>query len=614
MKDRVELYRQRMQLAEAEAARLAGRSRLVSNLRGLSFGGAVVSSIAAVAGESSGIWIPLALGTLAAFIVLLIVHSRVLDAEDLAVRRVDVNRDALARLTHEFGSLSDTGEGLAPAEHAYAADLDLFGSASLFQRLSVARTRFGRERLAELLLNPATLEQARSRQAAIRALSEDLELRQRFEAHALGIAGTRREKDSKIRVRSAPDPEPLLRWVESEPTLVNDALAVWGSRLLPPITLTTLLGYFAFEMSGVYVGVALAVQALIAMRAGRETQRVFSAVSASEGAFLRYGTLLSIIEGLQTEEPLLRSMRDRLNTDAGAPSAAMARFRRWVGWFDLRHNGLVHPFANLLLLWDIHCTLGLERWQRAAGRQLRQWFDVIGWFEALSSLASFAGDEPGVTYPELVDGPATFDASALDHPLLEPSRRVANDVLLPGPGSALLITGSNMSGKSTLLRAMGLSTVLSLAGAPVVASRLRISRLTLCTSIRISDSLERGISHFYAEITRLKAVVDAAAGADPVLFLLDEVLHGTNSRERQIGARWLLAELLKRGALGAISTHDQELCLLPDDLMEKVRLVHLRESVQNGQMTFDYKVYPGPVISGNALRLMRQVGLDVPLE
>ena len=185
---------------------------------------------------------------------------------------------------------------------------------------------------------------------------------------------------------------------------------------------------------------------------------------------------------------------------------------------------------------------------------------------------------------------------------------------ISGPVHALGVTGSNMSGKSTLLRAMGITTVLALAGAPVTAGRLRISRLTLCTSIRVADSLERGISHFFAEILRLKSVVDAANGSSPVLFLLDEVLHGTNSRERQIGARWLLAELLRRGALGAISTHDQELCRLPEELMQRVALVHLRESVVNGQMTFDYKVYPGPVVSGNALRLMRQVGLDIPLE
>jgi DNA mismatch repair ATPase MutS len=296
------------------------------------------------------------------------------------------------------------------------------------------------------------------------------------------------------------------------------------------------------------------------------------------------------------------------------PSQTMQRFKRLVGWFDLRHNGLLHPIVNLLTLWDIHCTLALERWQTEAGKRLRSWFGVIGWFEALSSLAAFAREEPGAVFPELVSGPATFRAEALGHPLIEPSRRVANDVTLATPGSALLVTGSNMSGKSTLLRAMGLATVLALSGAPVVAVRFSVSRLALTTSIRIADSLEAGVSHFYAEVAKLKTVVDVAKGPDPALFLLDEILHGTNSRERQIGARWLLAEMLRLGAIGAVSTHDQELCQLPEALMASVRLVHLRESVKDGNMTFDYKVYPGPVTSGNALRLMRSVGLDVPLE
>jgi len=176
------------------------------------------------------------------------------------------------------------------------------------------------------------------------------------------------------------------------------------------------------------------------------------------------------------------------------------------------------------------------------------------------------------------------------------------------------MTGSNMSGKSTLLRAMGLAGVMALAGAPVCAVQLRMSRSVVRTSIRIRDSLERGVSHFYAELSKLKAVLEATAAPGPVLFLLDEILHGTNSRERQIGARWLLSELIARGAIGAATTHDMGLTRLPDDLMRRVELRHFRESVREGQMTFDYMLRPGPVTSGNALRLMRRLGLSVPLE
>jgi DNA mismatch repair ATPase MutS len=292
----------------------------------------------------------------------------------------------------------------------------------------------------------------------------------------------------------------------------------------------------------------------------------------------------------------------------------MKEFRNWVGWFDLKHNGLVHPFANALLLWDIHCVLRLERWQRMAGRSARGWFDALGEVEALSSLAGLAHDEPGFAFAEVVEDGACFEVTALGHPLIDAGQRVTNDVALSGPGSVFLVTGSNMSGKSTLLRSMGLAAVMALSGAPVCAQRLRMSRCAVRTSIRVADSLERGISHFYAELRKLKAVLSATDGELPVLFLLDEILHGTNSRERQIGARWLLSELMARGALGAASTHDMGLTRLPEELQDRIQLVHFRENVEAGAMTFDYQLRSGPVMAGNALRLMRAVGLDVPLE
>ncbi len=608
-----ELYSARAKRFQADVERLSARSHLMSNLRGLCFGSGSLCAIAAAAGAPSQIFAPLALVLFLAFAVLIVLHGRVLDALDLAERWVDVNRDAESRLAHSWENLTDQGEGLAPPEHGYAGDLDIFGKGSLFQRLNVARTRFGRERLASLLLEPRGVAEARALQGAVRALSQDLELRQRLEAHALGVVGPRRGRDTARRVRNAPNPAPLLAWAAEEPTLVHDALSVWGARIVPALTLASGVAAFGFGRSTLPLFASLLLAALILVRSARETRRVFSAVSATEGAFLRYGTLLEIIEQSVTDEPLLRRERERLTTGAGLPSRAMARFRSIVGWFDMRHN-ILYPFFNLLTLWDVHCTLALEKWQRSVGKHLKDWFEVIGWYEALSSLGSFAADEPGAIYPELHETTTLFRAEGLAHPLLHPERRVANDVVLPTAGTALLVTGSNMSGKSTLLRSMGVSTVLAMCGAPVVARRFELGPLRVATSIRVADSLEQGVSHFLAEVNKLKRVVVAAREHAPVLFLLDEILHGTNSRERQIGARWVLAELLREGALGAVSTHDQELCQLPPNLMDRVRLVHLRESVENGRMTFDYKVYPGPVTSGNALRLMQLVGLDVPLE
>jgi hypothetical protein len=472
MNERKQLYQSLAQKWAKEAERLGARSRLISNLRGLCFGSALIAAVAAIAGADAGLYVPIALALLAAFFGFVVAHGRVIDAFDLAERWVDVNRDAESRLEHRWDNLPDTGEGLASPEHVYAADLDVFGRGSLFQRLCVARTRFGRERLAELLLQPAELPEIARRQSAVRALGDQLELRQRFEAHALGMLRAGRKGTASARVRSAPNPAPLLAWAESEPELLTDRLTVWGSRLLPPLTLAAFVARYAFGRPALPIAICVVLQLVVLVRSLRATQRAFRAVSVTEGAFLRYGTLLEIIEQHTTSDPLLVELKQRLDTQAGAPSLAMTRFRRLVGWFDLRHNPLVHPFVNLLLLWDVHCTLALERWQRATGKHLRDWFEVIGWFEALASLAAFAADEPGATYPELSPGPALFQAEGLCHPLIHADRRVANDVLLPAPGNALLVTGSNMSGKSTLLRAMGVSTVLALTGGGTAPARV----------------------------------------------------------------------------------------------------------------------------------------------
>jgi DNA mismatch repair ATPase MutS len=279
---------------------------------------------------------------------------------------------------------------------------------------------------------------------------------------------------------------------------------------------------------------------------------------------------------------------------------------------------MAYPFINAILLWDLHCTRALEKWKTDVKDEVERWFEVIGEFEAISSLAGLHADEPRSCVPVIEENAAGksayFQASGLGHPLLPPRGRVENDVESLSVGHALLVTGSNMSGKSTFLRSLGVNAVLAFAGGPALATRLSLPVCQLGTSIRISDSLKSGVSHFYAEVQKLAHVVQLTEqGKYPVLFLLDEVLHGTNSRERQIGARWVLAELLKRGAFGVITTHDMELCRLPDELMSRVRKHHFREIVQNGEMSFDYTLRSGPVTSGNALRLMHRVGLKVPL-
>lgn len=618
--ERAKLYDERAAQFAAEAERLAARSRLLSNLRGVSFAVMVIAALVEAFSDAERMGAAVALAGAAAFAFFVFRHGRVIRLEDEALRWERVNRNAKARVTDAWLELPDDGTAFAkePAS-AYADDLDLFGRGSLFQRVCTARTGFGQRALARLLTSTSSLEQVAERQEAARGLAPELETRQRLEALAMAVVGPAQSEASRAGYATrptahvVPDAEPLLAWAEGEPVLIGRPLLVWTARLLPPVTIAALVTAWVIDVPAWVWGAPLALQVILGYRTRAETTHVFNAVSATEGAFLRYGPMLELFEKLDVGSALLQRLQTEALSGEQRPSEAMRDFEKGVGWFELRHNGLVHPFVNALTLWDIHCVLLLERWQRRSGKVVRRWFEALAELEALCSMAALAHDEPDFAFAEVEPG-AKFVAEGLGHPLIAPGQRVTNEVDLAEPGTALLVTGSNMSGKSTLLRAIGLAAVLAYAGGPVCAHRLRLGRMRVGTSIRIRDSLERGVSHFYAELAKLKAVLDATNGEEPVLFLLDEILHGTNSLERQVGARWVLSELLRRGAMGAVSTHDMELCRLTGELAERVRQVHFREGVQGGEMTFDYKMRSGPVTAGNALRLMRIVGLEVPLE
>ena len=617
---RAELYLARRERYEAEATQLEKKSRLISNFRGLSFGVSVICLLFAVFSDAGSI-VAVAAGVSAVvFFVLVFVHARVIEEEELARRWAYVNQLSQQRVSGQTDLLEETGERFLTPDHPYAGDLDLFGQGSLFQRINAAHTRFGQATLADFLLLAASREEILHRQEAARQLSQRLDDRQRLEAHALGL--TRSSHDTPALAR-APDPETLLRWAESQPQL--EPVSRW-QLIAKGLPLLTLLGW-AYSMfadaSNLFWVLPVTAQVLVNFSIRPGIAQTFAAVTSSEAIFARFGPMLEVLEQLDADTPLIRSLRAQLTNDQPessdrgeqlSPSEAMKRFAKLVGWFELRLNGVVHPFINALVLWDLNCCLALERWQRQYGGATRRWFEALGELEALSSLAGMAYDHPDHCWPEISDSNMVYQAEGLSHPLIRPEVRVPNDVALDDETKALLVTGSNMSGKSTLLRSMGLAAVMALSGAPVCARRLSISTLNVQTSMRISDSLEQGVSHFYAELKRIKGVLSATAGELPVLFLLDEILHGTNSIERQIGARWIFSQLLQARALGAISTHDSALCEFDAVWMKHVAQVHLRETVENGSMTFDYKLRPGPVRGGNALRLMRSVGLEVPLQ
>jgi DNA mismatch repair ATPase MutS len=321
--------------------------------------------------------------------------------------------------------------------------------------------------------------------------------------------------------------------------------------------------------------------------------------------------LIQRIEAEQFQAPLLRHLLERLRAGNLSAAAQIRRLGRWVEMLGMSSHSLM-KIVEWALLWRLQVAFAIESWRRASGPHIGEWIKALGEFEALSALGSLAFERPAWNFPELLaTNQATFVAAALCHPLIEESRAVANDVSLDGAPRLLIVSGSNMSGKSTLLRAIGLNTVLAWAGAPVPAAQLRLSPLATGASIRVTDSLQDNRSRFFAEITRLRQIVDLTRDGQPVLFLLDELLSGTNSHDRRIGAAGLVKGLLRGNTIGLLTTHDLALAEIASDLASAAANVHFEDRILDGQMQFDYRLHPGVVTHSNALELMRTLGLEV---
>ena len=306
----------------------------------------------------------------------------------------------------------------------------------------------------------------------------------------------------------------------------------------------------------------------------------------------------------------LTSLRRDLDTAGVHASVAIGRLHRLVELHDWQHNQFFAPLAAALL-WGTHLAWAIEGWRRLHGAHVRTWLGTVGEFEALSSLSAYRYEHPEDVWPEIVAEGAGFDGVGVGHPLLPARRMVSNDIRLRGDTRLLVVSGSNMSGKSTVLRTVGVNAVLALAGAPVRATSLRMTPLSIGATLRIQDSLQEGRSRFFAEITRIRELADAARGPVPLLFLLDELFHGTNSHDRLVGASGVLRSLLDRGAIGMITTHDLALTAVADALSPRAANVHFEDHFEGGEIQFDYRMKPGPVTRSNALALMRAVGLDV---
>jgi hypothetical protein len=597
-------YRERLRAREATLAELEARDTNFSRARLAVFLGFLALVVAAW--QWTLPWVVLAVPVVL-FIALVAVHDRTLRRRDAARRAVAHYRDGLDRCADRWASKGASTStpaslGVRP-DHPYAADLDLFGPASLFELLSRARSRAGEQRLAGWLTVHAErrveVETIRARQRSVIALTPQLDLRE--DLAVLGVS-------ARVEVR----PEALIDWGSAPPLFPASArrtLAIAGIA----IPIATALAIAAWVLGfGPYALIAvLAVAGLIHKRYEAILARVIGPADRHGHELEVLAALFERIEAERFEDPALATLQRAVRDDArGLASVAIARLRALVGWYEAQRNPLFIPLA-LALVWGPNFALAIERWRAEQGPRVAAWLDALAELEALASLASHAYENPDDPFPELVDeATPLLVGEGLGHPLLARTECVRNDLRLVGPVRAHVISGSNMSGKSTFLRTVGSNVVLALAGAPVRAASLRLTPVRIGATLRVQDSLHEGASRFWAELTRLRTVSELA-DADPTLFLLDEIFHGTNSHDRRIGAEALLRSLVDRGAIGLLTTHDLALAKAAEALAPAATNVHFEDELREGELVFDYKMRPGVVQKSNALALMRSVGLDV---
>ena len=533
-----------------------------------------------------------------AYATFAVVHEHTIRARTRAETAAAFYRAGFARMEDRWSGTGASGERFRDPKHVYAEDLDLFGKGCLFQLLSTARLPMGENRLAEWLLKPAPARTIVERQRLVSELREKLDLRE-----DVAVVG----EDLRARL----NPESLTTWCEAGP-------------VLDPVVLRTVAVTLAFAAAATlayYLStgllwpllVVLIFELLVYARFRGRAEAVVSGVSSNAEGVVLFSEIVKRLENEPFTSPRLKQLRAEFAQSFEPASRAIHRFARIVNWIDGR-GSLIARIVELPALYTIQTAAAAERWRKRHGHHMRRWIDAVAEIEALLSLSAYAFEHPNDPFPELADpspSPARFEGEELGHPLIPHQQCVRNNVRLDDATRVLLVSGSNMSGKSTLLRTVGINAVLAMAGAPIRGRSLRLTSLSLGTRLRSIDSLQEGRSTFYTELLRIRQVFELVSTENPILFLFDELLDGTNSHDRKIGAENLVRALLESGAIGIVTTHDLALAEMTQSLGKTVHNAHFEDQVENGQMQFDYKLRDGVVAKSNALALMRLVGLKV---
>lgn len=592
MDDPSGIYRQRITARNAEVAAAQRQHVILGYLRlALVVAGILVAWFSFHRDEISRWWLLLAC---VLFVVVARRHSAVLQQKTEAQRAIRFFERGLARIEDRWRDLPRHSVDIDASGSLFANDLDLFRRGGLFELLDTARTSEGADTLASWLLKPASPDAVAARQAAIAELRNLTGLSE----HLASCGNTDFEPL---------DVAALADWSKS----VEPTIPTWLQWIAPPLAVLTVAAaaWYLATNHGWALLVIVIIDAAITFNLQKKTESLFLSAERASGSLKLASVLIAQWEQQQFESPLLGELRSQLAGKDRSASQALLSLSRLAQMME-QHANLIVRIFDAPLMYSIQLALATQRWRRKYGAALESWLRALGELEALQSLATYSFEHPGDPFPELAEGAPCFEATSLGHPLLAAAKCVRNDVALGGDTKLLLVSGSNMSGKSTLLRSVGINAVLAMAGAPVRAASVRMTPLHVGASIQVNDSLQEGRSRFYSEILRLRAICELAEQRPPVLFLLDELLDGTNSSDRLTGATGIAHALLASGAIGFISTHDLTLTELPGT-GHVLRNVHFEERIENGEMHFDFTLRDGVVTTRNGVALMRMVGLKV---
>lgn len=533
---------------------------------------------------------------IAVFLRLVVLAGRTRDLIDQLSRLESINKEELNVLDHHFTHLPD-GNPFKPADHAYANDLDIFGRASIYQYMNRASSEKGRQILAQWLLSPAQTVLILRRQEAVKELSSQVEWRQRLQAFG-------QQEPLTTSMQSN-----IEEWLNEPALLGAKSPWQWLRYLLPAISFTGLI----LGLSGI-VGYRLFLMDIIIffVASGLISLKVFPYYKRINKLGPQLATMADSLSWLEKKpfySDLLNQLLHSCKGKNGTASQSIQRLQKLLKRFDLRLNPLVFIPFNTFLFWDLQQALNLEKWKAGQEEHISQWFHALGEMEALSSMANLSFNQPHWCFPEIVPQDGVFVAKALGHPLIADSKNIRNDYETAGLAQISLITGSNMAGKSTFLRNVGVNIVLATMGAPVCAEKLNLSVMQVMSSMRIADNLEESVSTFYAELKKLQGIIQAVNQKEKVFLLLDEILRGTNSLDRHAGSQALVIQLIQKDAVGMLATHDLALASIRDLYPGNLHNYHFDVQVAGSELYFDYKLKEGVCESRNASILMQKIGI-----